>query len=100
MFSLGPDCTYNVPKLCLICSGIPVAGVFIAIGAESNNTIFAPELQLDKSGYVIAGEDCHTNLPGVFAVGDARTKEVRQLVTAAANGAVSALAAKEYLDSI
>ena len=81
-------------------SELPVAGVFIAIGAKPNNAMFAPELHLDKSGYVLAGENCHTNLPGVFVAGDARTKKVRQLVTAAADGAVSALAAKEYLDSM
>ena len=76
---------------------IPVDGVFIAIGSEPDNTVFAGQINLDKAGYVIAAEDCHTNVPGVFVAGDTRTKQVRQLVTAAADGCVAALAAKDYL---
>ena len=79
---------------------LSASGVFLAIGAEPNNSVFASEVNLDKNGYVIASEDCVTNVPGVFAAGDARTKKVRQLVTSAADGAIAALAAKEYLDSI
>ena len=79
-------------------STLPVAGIFLAIGAKPDHSIFAPQVHLDSNGYVIGGEDCHTNLPGVFVAGDGRTKKVRQLVTAAADGAVSALAAKEYLE--
>ena len=77
-----------------------IDGVFVAIGSEPDNGMFAPELHLDSAGYIIAGEDCRTNLPGVFAAGDARTKKVRQIVTAAADGSVAALAAKDYLDSL
>ena len=76
---------------------IAVDGVFVAIGSEPDNSIFANELNLNDFGYIIAGEDCHTNLPGVFVAGDTRTKQVRQLVTATADGAVAALAAKKYL---
>ena len=76
---------------------IPVDGVFVAIGAEPDNSLFAGEVRLDEAGYVIAGEDCLTNLPGVFVAGDTRTKQVRQIVTAAADGCVAALAAKKYL---
>ena len=76
---------------------IPVDGVFMAIGSEPDNSVFAGEINLDKAGYVIAGEDCHTNVQGVFVAGDTRTKQVRQLVTAAADGCVAALAAKDYL---
>ena len=76
---------------------IAVDGVFVAIGSEPDNRVFAPEVQLDEGGYIVAGEDCRTNVPGVFAAGDARTKQIRQIVTAAADGSVSALAAKEYL---
>ena len=79
---------------------LSASGVFLAIGAEPNNSIFASEVNLDKTGYVIAAEDCVTNVPGVFTAGDARTKKVRQLVTSAADGAIAALTAKEYLDSI
>ena len=76
---------------------IAVDGVFVAIGSVPDNSIFANEIHLDKFGYVVAGEDCLTNLPGVFVAGDTRTKQVRQLVTAAADGAVAALAAKKYI---
>ena len=76
---------------------IPVAGVFVAVGSEPDNAVFADQVQLNEAGYVIAGENCLTNLPGVFVAGDTRTKQVRQLVTAAADGAVAALAAKKYL---
>lgn len=76
---------------------LAVSGVFVAIGSAPDNRLFEQELQLDPAGYFIAGEDCQTRLPGVFAAGDARTKKVRQIVTAAADGAVSAISAAEYL---
>jgi len=76
---------------------IAVDGVFVAIGSEPDNSIFANEIHLNEFGYIIAGEDCLTNLPGVFVAGDTRTKQVRQLVTAAADGAVAALAAKKHI---
>ena len=58
---------------------------------------FAGALALDEAGYLIAGEDCKTSVPGVFAAGDCRTKQVRQLTTAAADGSIAALGALEYL---
>jgi thioredoxin reductase (NADPH) len=76
---------------------IGVDGVFIAIGAAPDNQLFSGQIDLDEQGYVIAGEDCKTNLPGVFVAGDTRTKAIRQLVTAAADGAVSAEMAAQYL---
>lgn len=79
---------------------LDVAGVFVAIGSSPNSHFFPKELTLDSFGYVSAGEDCHTNLPAVFVAGDIRTKTVRQLVTAAADGAVSALAANEYVQTL
>lgn len=79
-------------------SHLPVNGVFVAIGSKPDNSVFSHQLQSDEYGFIQANEDCHTNLPGVFVAGDTRTKQVRQLVTATADGAVSALAAKEYLD--
>ena len=78
-------------------SDIEIDGVFIAIGAVPDNALFASEISLDKAGYIIADEDCHTNLPGVFVAGDTRTKRIRQIVTATADGSVAALAAKDYL---
>lgn len=61
-----------------------------------DNTAFASVVDLDEKGYIIGKEDCLTNTPGVFTAGDCRTKAVRQLTTAAADGAVAALAAAAY----
>ena len=79
---------------------IPLQGVFVAIGLQPDNQMFAPMVSLDEAGYIIAGEDCKTNLPGVFVAGDTRTKEVRQLVTAAGDGAVAATAAAQYIHTV
>ncbi len=79
---------------------LAVSGVFIAIGLEPQNQIFANMLRLDTAGYIVAGEDCKTNLAGVYAAGDTRTKKVRQLVTAAADGAVAATEAAQYCATI
>lgn len=76
---------------------LDVSGVFIAIGAAPDNTAFEGQIDMNAQGYIIAGEDCHTNQPGVFVAGDTRTKKVRQIVTAAADGAVAALAAAAYI---
>ena len=76
---------------------IDVAGVFIAVGQIPKNEIFADTVKLDPSGFILASEDCMTSHPGIFAAGDCRTKEVRQLTTAAADGAVAALAACRYV---
>ena len=67
--------------------------LFVAIGLIPENGVFKDLVELDEAGYVVAGEDCVTSAPGVFAAGDCRTKDVRQLVTAAADGAVAAVAA-------
>ena len=77
-----------------------VQGVFVAIGQMPDNKDFADVAGLDDKGYVAAGEDCLTNTPGVFTAGDCRTKKVRQLATAAADGAVAALAAVEYINNL
>ena len=74
--------------------------VFVNIGVEPNTALFADQVKLDEAGSVVAGEDCRTNLPGVFAAGDVRTKEVRQLTTAAADGTAAALGAVRYLRSL
>jgi thioredoxin reductase (NADPH) len=55
---------------------------------------------MDKNGYIIAGEDCKTNIPGVFAAGDIRTKELRQIITAASDGANAITAVEKYLNSL
>ena len=76
---------------------IPLSGLFVAIGQIPKNDAFAGLVELDKGGYIKAGEDCRTNVEGIFTAGDCRTKAVRQLATAAADGAVAALAACEYI---
>lgn len=72
-------------------------GVFVAIGNSPQTEIFASQLELDKSGYIIADESTRTGIRGVFAAGDVRTKALRQIVTAASDGAVAAHYAEEYL---
>ncbi len=79
---------------------IEVSGLFIAIGQEPDNQGFADIVDLDKAGYVAADESCMTKTPGVFVAGDCRTKQIRQLTTAASDGAVAALAACTYIDTI
>ena len=79
---------------------LPVEGLFLAVGQEPHNGQFAPLIRLTEGGYVDAGEDCRTNIPGVFVAGDCRMKEVRQLTTAVGDGAVAALAACKYVDSL
>lgn len=76
---------------------LDVSGVFIAVGQMPKNEIFADVVKLDADGFILAAEDCITSRPGIFAAGDCRTKEVRQLTTAAADGAVAALAACKYI---
>ncbi len=78
-------------------STLPVKGVFAAVGLIPDNAPFAPPLTLDEGGYLRSDESCATNVPGVFAAGDTRTKDLRQLVTAAADGAAAAHRAGQYL---
>ena len=72
-------------------------GLFVAIGRVPDTALFAGQVDMDETGYLKADETCRTSLPGVFAVGDVRTKAVRQVVTAAADGANAAHFAEEYL---
>ena len=77
---------------------LPCAGVFLAVGQVPDTDLLTGQVELDEGGYVLAGEDTRTNLPGVFAAGDLRKKPLRQIVTAAADGACAAQAAGEYLE--
>lgn len=77
---------------------LEVQGVFVAIGQVPDTEDFADTVELDQKGYVKAGEDCETSTEGIFVAGDCRTKKVRQLTTAAADGAVAALGAVEYIN--
>ena len=76
-------------------SRLEIDGLFVAIGQVPENGIFADLVELDEGGYIVAGEDCRTNVEGIFAAGDCRKKTVRQLTTAAADGAVAALGAAQ-----
>ena len=78
---------------------IACEGVFVSVGRIPNTELFAAQLQLDKGGYVLAGESTRTNIPGVYAVGDVRTKDLRQVVTAVSDGAIAIHQAEEYLNA-
>ena len=75
-----------------------VDGVFVAIGLIPENDIFGELARLNERGYFDSGEDCTTQTAGIFVAGDCRSKRIRQVTTACADGAVAALAACEYLD--
>ena len=75
-------------------------GVFIAIGRTPNTALVKDKLELDESGYIISDETTKTNIPGVFAAGDIRTKPLRQIVTAASDGAVASKFAEEYISEL
>ncbi len=79
-------------------SRIDVDGAFLAVGLVPENDTFSHLAELDQRGYFAAGEDCCTQTPGVFVAGDCRSKRIRQVVTASADGAVAAMAACRYLD--
>ena len=81
-------------------SEIEVDGIFVNIGVVPNTELFKDEIELSASGRIIAGEDCKTNIEGVFAAGDVREKEIRQLTTAASDGTTAALLAEKYLSKL
>ena len=70
-------------------------GLFIFIGYQPQTELFKGKVEIDQYGYIVAGESTETNVPGVFVAGDCRVKEVRQVVTAAADGAVAAIMAEK-----
>jgi len=76
---------------------LPLEGLFISVGRTPATSLFRGQIALDESGYILADESTRTSIPGVFAVGDVRTKAVRQIITAAADGAVAAHMAESYL---
>lgn len=79
---------------------IPVDGIFIAVGNIPNNEIVPEFVATDESGYVIADEMGRTNCPGVFVAGDLRNKELRQVITAAGDGANAIKSVGDYLNSL
>jgi thioredoxin reductase (NADPH) len=81
-------------------SQIKVDGLFVSVGRVPATELLRGQVALDEGGYVMADESTRTNIPGVFAVGDVRTKQLRQVITAAADGAVAAHFAEAYLAEI
>lgn len=79
---------------------IPCDGLFVCIGREPASELVKGQLELDGAGYIVADESTRTSLPGVYAVGDVRTKAFRQVVTAVGDGATAAYYADEYLTQI
>ena len=78
---------------------LPADGVFVSIGREPATAMAQGIVQLDEGGYILAGEDTKTNIAGVYAVGDVRSKQLRQIVTAVADGAMAVHSAEEFLGS-
>lgn len=78
---------------------LPLDGVFVQIGSIPNTALYQDQILLDQQGYIVADETCVTNIPGVYAAGDIRSKLFRQLTTAVSDGTVAALQAEKYLQN-
>ena len=78
-------------------SSLDISGVFIAVGMEPQSELLKGLTELDKSGYIKAGEDCRTSVPGIYALGDIRTKNLRQVITAVADGALAVASLEQDL---
>ena len=76
---------------------IEADGVFIAVGTRPETALVAGQVALDEAGYILAGEDTRTSVPGVFAAGDARKKPLKQVATAVGDGATAAAMALKYV---
>lgn len=79
---------------------IPVSGVFIAVGVTPNSQVYEEYLELDEAGYIKADETCETSVPGVLAAGDIRTKALKQVITAASDGANAITTVEKYLNQL
>ena len=79
---------------------VEAQGIFVSIGRKPASALVAGQVELDAGGYIVADESTRTSVPGVFAVGDVRTKALRQIVTAVADGAIAAHEAEEYLAEV
>mgnify|MGYP000853509767 FL=1 len=76
---------------------VAVDAIFVNIGVQPNTRLFEGQIELSERGHILAGEDCRTKIPGVFAAGDIREKEIHQLTTAASDGTTAALLAEKYI---
>ena len=76
---------------------LPCDGIFVSVGRKPSTSLFEGQLELDKAGYIAAGETTETSVPGVYAIGDVRTKPLRQVVTAVSDGAAAVHMAEAYL---
>lgn len=81
-------------------STLSLDGLFISIGQSPQSDIFRSEILTDENGYILAGEDTKTNIPGVFVAGDVRSKPLRQIVCAVSDGAVAAYSARKYIKTV
>jgi thioredoxin reductase (NADPH) len=79
---------------------LELAGLFMAIGVVPKAQFLERVLTLDDNGYILANEDCVTSMPGVFAAGDVRKKELKQIATAVGDGALAAIMAEKYIDCL
>jgi thioredoxin reductase (NADPH) len=77
---------------------IAVSGVFIYVGLDPNTALFSNSIELDEHGFIITDDQLRTNVPGIFAAGDVRKKVLRQVITAACDGALAAFSAQHYID--
>ena len=76
---------------------LPCDGLFVSVGRSPATALVTGLLELDEAGYIVADESTQTSLPGVYAIGDVRTKQLRQVVTAVADGAMAVHSAEQYL---
>ena len=81
-------------------SPLYVSGLFEAIGREPETKLLAGFIKTDENGYILTKEDLSTNIPGIFAAGDCREKKIRQLTTAASDGAIAGISASQYIDAL
>ena len=81
-------------------SELPVNGVFMAVGIVPNVSNIKGLPEQNEGGYLVAGETCETSIPGIYAAGDVRTKQLRQVITAAADGANAITSVERYLVTI
>ncbi len=81
-------------------SHIPVDGVFVAVGYDPASEVYKQVIEVDSRGYIVADETCETNVPGVYAAGDIRTKALKQIITAAADGANAITSVERYLTTV